>query len=178
MKQIIILVLLFPLLTKAQKISENKFDKYDSVWRIKTESVKLAYSNNPLYMSVSFMDIQQEKFKNIGHKFIKVNFTFITKNVTSLNEDNSKIQVEYTNGKVSTYQYKGGYKLLSSNDYGSMYIEFDEDESDDPILTEPIKSVRLNTRNSNYDFEVKDKKSKLVIEYLQAVKDEVKKGQK
>lgn len=178
MKQIAILLLLFPLFLKAQKIEENKFDKYDSIWKVTSETVKLSNSSGPLSMSVAYMDLQQEKFKVLPHRYYTIYLRFVSRSVTSLNEDNSKVQIEFTNGKVNSYPYKGNYKILSSNDYGTMYIQFDDDETDDLIFTEPIKSIRLHTRNSDYDFEIKDKKSKLIIEYLQAVKEEIKKGQK
>lgn len=175
MKQAIILLLfILPAYLNAQSIAENKFDKFDSVWKVQTTDIRL----NGLIVSASYFDIQQAMFKTISHKYYHVSFIFVADGVTSIDEGDSKIQIEFANGKIVDYNYKGSYKILTNGDYGSMYAEINEDETDDPLFTEPIKSIRLNTKRRNYDFNVKEKKSKSIIELLQILTTEVKKGLK
>lgn len=170
MIKLFILILLSPFFVKAQKIVENSYDKYDSVWKIKTSELKA----KGLTIHAAYYNIEEEKFKDVGHNYFTVYFGFVARGVTSISENDSKVQVEFANGKVNSYDYKGSYKILSPGNYGSIYVEIEND--DNVFFTEPIKSVRLSTTRETDDFEIKEKNSYFIINCLKLLKEEVSKG--
>jgi len=170
--------LLMPMMAFSQRIEENKFDKFDSVWKVSTNLIYFNKSKKDIAFVASYYDLMQVKHKGVKPHYTGF-FFFKSNSVTSIDENKSSVQVEFTNGKINSYQYKGSYDIISSDEMAGMYVGIpDEDGEYDDLFSEPIKSIRINTTDRQLDYEIKEKNSNLVIDCLKLVKDEVSKGMK
>lgn len=170
MKVFIITLLLLPLIGFTQKIETEAFDKFDSVYTISTKSEQLGggmMSAKYLTFACTYRDFQQVQFSGIDHSSISVSFYFRAGRVTSIQDAESSVKIEFENGKIKEYKHFGKYRILGTSDIGSIVARV---EPEDEIFTTSIKSLRINTSSQNLDFEISDKKKEKVKECLALVK--------
>lgn len=158
----------------AQKIDENSFDKYDSVYTISSQSETIngmMSAGGILKSTVYWRDIRQSQFKSLPHTSYTLALMFKSNSTTSIDEKSAGAKIEFDNGKIVDYHHFGRYKIISSDDLASIAIKIEDDE--DPLFSNSIKSIRIYTSRSNQDYDISEKKKDKVKDCLNLVKNEV-----
>lgn len=188
MKKLLIAVVLFlisgfvnaQMIINKVKIKENKYDKFDSVWSIATSYIGVGEylsGNNAIAIRVTYFDVQKSAFDSLPHTYYNICFYFIAKRITSISDKGSKVQIQYDNGIVKDYDYKGSFEIISEGALNGLYVNVNIDSPDD-ILTRPIKSIRIKTQDDSYSCDVPLKKSETIKKCIDLIKEEIQKGKK
>lgn len=172
MKQLMLLSLsLAPLFCLSQKIDENKYDKFDSLYTVKTKSETLTGG----LMRSTYLSFVATKHKYLSLRFTKtpgevgysVLLTFKPQTTISLDES-SEIKVEFADGKIVTYKNERSYHVYSSGDFAGVGIFV---KADDPLFTGTVKSIRISSTSANDDFELKGKDQSVINKSLVLLKN-------
>jgi len=168
---ILILLTLFSLTSYSQKIEENKFDKFDSIYQISTKDeilVGKVLAKKYLYVNTSFNWFTRAEFINLSAaKSYKILIGFKTDIQTSTDND-TKIKVEFADGTFGEYSRPTAkYEIVT--DMG--FFIFDVPLGD-KLFTTDIKTIRISTSDTNIDYEIPAKKASYIKNALTLTKSE------
>lgn len=168
-KNLFLLFVLFPFLSKCQKIEEKTFDKFDSAIIVKTEMEEIqSYTSRPLKVYLIKTLIIKKRFDSLKQNTCSVLFLFGDNKVVAIDKA-SRIKLEFEDGKIMEYLHNGKSQINTPKDWS--YITATASE-DDLLFHQKIKSARIYTPNDEFDFEIKEDKEDFIIKSYQIVKSQ------
>ncbi|MBL0155154.1 MAG: hypothetical protein IPP93_17415 [Chitinophagaceae bacterium] len=116
-EKIIILLLICPVFLKAQKITENTYDKQDSSRVIKTNELV----SNDVKVHCEYIDLQKIWFKSSNH-YYSICIVFFDGGSNAVMGNDSLLKIEFTDGRIISYD-KESYNIFVPFNYSNLTIK-------------------------------------------------------
>jgi hypothetical protein len=156
---IILAILTYSGNINAQKIVEDKVDKFNGDRTVRTNYVALSKTLGVPLLSVSGSAII---FPDTTRNLYMLMFTYKAGRVLSLDKKHSAI-LKFKSGKIMTLPYSGSYDLVTSSDNVLFLVQVMKDQLKE--LTEnEITDIRIESSSWDNDYEIKDKFQKSIPE--------------
>ena len=171
MRKTLLVLLLMPFIARAQKIKDNSYDKFDSLYKVESTDVDL-YGG---LMRQRYLSLSASKYKFESYRFTKVlgredyHISFLFKAEYTLSTDGkSEIKFELDNGQILTYINQGSYSISTAGDFATIAIFV---TADDPLFGASIKTIRISPDGPNHEYVLSEKAKKKLLDCLKLIKD-------
>lgn len=167
MRKLLFILVIFPSWGIGQKLDRNEFDKIDSAYVVSTKPDDLATKwSTAISTWVIYIHNVKEKFKALGDtRQTRIFFSINPSSVTSIDESSS-VKIRFTDEFVREYKNESKNQIISPGNSGQLSILV---LPNDRIFKSPIKTVRISTSDTYFDFEVRPKNSDRLIKHLALV---------
>jgi len=170
MKKILFISALLPCFAFSQKIDINKYSKFDSAFLVTSTMEPICGTDLSRYASLQCVASKVKVIKQNYDTTDKISFTliFLSDRATSIDK-NSKVKFEFVSGKIGEYENTNQSKIYNKNDFGFVLISL---SSNDQLLKENIKAVRIDASAGNMEYEIDANKQEMLLNTLKLVMSE------